>query len=130
MDLSLHPDVVDDIRALPDDAARKVAVQTIAHVRLGRRTGVPLDYRARTGDLRDCRKVHFDVPGRQQKPRFRLVYRVIDETTVEVLAAEVLAVGLRVDLSAYHDAAHRAGRHPDDRAPTEQVTGRSGTTGR
>lgn len=123
MDLTLHKDVVDDIRALPDDLARHAAIQTIADIRRGVRVGAPLDYRAGTGDLRDCRKVYFDIVGAGHKPRFRLVYLVVDEV-VEVLSAEVVAVGVRADLDAYHLAALRLGRHPDvdDDRPDSIVT--------
>ena len=71
MNLDLHPDIADDIRSLPDDAARRAAIQAIADVRSGKRVGVDLDYYAETGDLRDCRKVYFDRPGHDDKPRFR-----------------------------------------------------------
>jgi hypothetical protein len=33
VNLELHPDVVADIRALPDDGARRAAIQVIADVR-------------------------------------------------------------------------------------------------
>jgi hypothetical protein len=117
--LDLHPEVLDDIRSLPDDAARRAAVQAVADIRQGRRQGQPLDYRAGTGDLRDCRKCYFDVPGRSDKPRFRLVYRVTSEDTVQVLAAEVVTVGPRAGLAAYHEAAIRLGRHPTGSAPAD-----------
>jgi hypothetical protein len=109
VDLTLHPDVADDIRALPDDPARRAAIQAIADVRRGVRVGIPLDHHGETGDLRDCRKVYFDSAGTGQKPRFRLVYLVTDGD-VEVLAAEVIAVGHRSGLGAYHSAAVRLGR--------------------
>lgn len=118
MELDLHPDVVADIRALPGEAAMRAAVQAIADLRHGRRAGRPLDYHAGTGDLRDCRKCYFDVPGHDDKPRFRLVFHVISEDAVQVLAAEVITVGERAGLAAYHEAAIRLGRHPTGRAPS------------
>lgn len=39
-----------DIAALPGDKAKRAAIQTIADVRLGRRSGIELEYRANTGD--------------------------------------------------------------------------------
>jgi hypothetical protein len=109
VDLTLHPDVTDDIRALPDDPARMAAIQTVADIRRGARVGEPLDYHPDTGDLRDCRKVYFDSAGIGQKPRFRLVY-VVTDGDIEVVAAEVVAVGHRAGLGAYHTAAARLGR--------------------
>lgn len=112
MELELHPGVQGDIEALPDQDAMRAAIRTIADIRRGNREGAPLDHRAGTGDLSDCRKVLFDCPGREDKPRFRLVYRVTGENTVQVLTAEVVAVGERAGLAAYHQAASRLGRRP------------------
>lgn len=117
MELDLHPDVLGDIQALPDDEAKRAAIRTIADIRRGTREGRPLDYRAGTGDLRDCRKCYFDAPGRDEKPRFRLVYHVLSEDTVQVLAAEVVVVGERDHLAAYHEAARRLGPHPGEPRP-------------
>ncbi|GIG39305.1 hypothetical protein [Cellulomonas phragmiteti] len=125
MKLELHPDVVSDIRALPNEAAQRAAIDTISQIRQGRREGKPLEYRAGTGDLRDCRKCYFDAPGREDKPRFRLVYHVTSEDNLQVLAAEVVAVGERADLAAYHEAAIRLGRHPNDGVPADSDDGRS-----
>ncbi|WP_456789176.1 hypothetical protein [Cellulomonas sp. P5_C5] len=110
MELTLHRDVVGDIRSLPGTEAQRAAINAVADVRTGRRVGVPLDFHAATGDLRDCRKLYFDVPGTGDRPRFRLVYRVIDEGSVEVLAAEVVAIGVRANLDAYVVSATRLGR--------------------
>jgi len=115
MQLELNPEVVTDISSLPDDAAKRAAIQAIADVRLGRRVGVELEYRADTGDPRDCRKVYFDAPYRNERPRFRLVYHVIDENRVEVIRAEVIAMGERNNLAAYKTASERLGRSPKTR---------------
>lgn len=85
------------------------AIQTVADIRRGARVGEPLDYHPDTGDLRDCRKVYFDSAGIGQKPRFRLAY-VVTDGDIEVVAAEVVAVGHRAGLGAYHTAAARLGR--------------------
>ncbi|UZN03790.1 hypothetical protein [Cellulomonas sp. S1-8] len=108
-----------DIRALPSEAAKRAAIETISQTRKGVREGKPLEYRAGTGDLRDCRKCCFDTPGREDKPRFRLVYHVTSEDDVQVLAADVIAVGERAALAAYHEAALRLGGHPTDRVPAD-----------
>jgi hypothetical protein len=110
--LELHQDVIADLQALPDDGARGAAIRAVADVRAGRRQGAPLDYRTSTGDLRDCRKVYFDTPGSGDKPRFRLIYLITEQDTVQVLAAEVVAVGLRENLAAYVTTARRPGRIP------------------
>jgi hypothetical protein len=71
-----------------------------------------LDWHVGVGDLRDCRKVYFDASDFEGKPRFRLVYQVLEARKIEVLHAEVITVGERENLSAYHTAAARLSRKP------------------
>lgn len=68
--------------------------------------GTELRERRRVGDLRGLRRVSFDEPSWDDKPRYRLIYRnEPDDVVVEVVA--VIAVGERERLAAYHDAASR-----------------------
>lgn len=116
MNLTLHHEVVSDIQALPDRQVQVRAVALIEALRKDQVQGAELDWHPSTGDLRDCRKLLFDVSDWGDKPRFRLVYRVLEEVGVgepprlEVVAVEVIAVGLREDLNAYVTAADRLGR--------------------
>ena len=60
----------------------------------------------RVGDVRGLRRVAFDVPGWEAKPRYRIVYRnEPDDAVVEIVA--VIAVGRRERLVAYQQAAPR-----------------------
>ena len=61
-----------------------------------------------TGDLSDCRKVYFDVDN-NQKPRYRLVYR-LTPSEVRAVAVEAVAVGERLNLDAYVRAVRNLGR--------------------
>jgi hypothetical protein len=68
--------------------------------------GTGLRERARAGDLRSLRRVAFDDPAWDDKPRYRIVYRnEPDDGVVDVVA--VIAVGRRERLSAYREAAGR-----------------------
>jgi mRNA interferase RelE/StbE len=97
-----------DIDALPDVAAKKMALDMLVLVRDGKVRGRPLDTRVATGDLGDCYKLYFDTDG-SDKPRFRLVYRYTpDEITA--IALEAVAVGRRADLDAYRRALRNLGR--------------------
>lgn len=68
--------------------------------------GAELRERVRVGDLRGLRRVAFDEPGWNDKPRYRVVYRnEPDDAVVEIVA--VIAVGRRERLAAYREAAAR-----------------------
>ncbi len=101
----------EDILALPSRQLQKAALQIVMDVAKGRRRGRPLESHVATGDLSDCRKVYFDEVG-SNRPRFRLVYRLLPD---EVQAVEVaaVAVGMREALAAYVAAASRLGRMSD-----------------
>ncbi len=68
--------------------------------------GAELRDRVQVGDLRGLRRVAFDDPAWDDKPRFRIVYRnEPDDAVVDVVA--VIAVGRRERLGAYREAAAR-----------------------
>lgn len=97
-----------DIDSLRDVAAARMAVLQLKSVALGQLTGVPLGARASTGDLSDCFKLYFDPVG-GQRPRFRLVYRIVTDHAGEQRVQPV-SVGRRGDLDAYVRAARNLGR--------------------
>ncbi len=103
-----HPFVARDLKELPSDDLRLLALALMKQLRNGNIQGRPLEKRKSTGDLSDCFKILFDVR-EDIPPRFRIVYRKLHRG-VEVLAVEVLSVGERFDLEAYVEAAKRLGR--------------------
>ncbi len=106
--LTQLPGFADDVYALPDQDARKMALHMLVLVRNGQIEGEALGEHVRTGDLSDCYKLLFDRRG-GQKPRFRLVYRYTPDE-LRAVAVEAVAVGPRNDLEAYRTAAERLGR--------------------
>ena len=103
-----HPFVVRDLKALPSNDLRLLALSLMQQLRNGSIQGKPLNIRKSTGDLSDCLKLLFDVR-KDIPPRFRIVYRQLHRG-VEVVAVEVLSVGDRFELEAYVEAAVRLGR--------------------
>lgn len=108
-----QPGIQEDFDALPQ-AVKEKAMQVFVDVSTGDVTGVPLGNLASVGDLADCFKVYFDVDPNVVKPRYRLVYRLLPEGSVEIVAAELVAVGKRAVLDAYVRAARRLGRLVED----------------
>jgi len=96
-------EVLDDVAALgaygPEVVAAAASIiDDLAH---GRVSGKDLGLRHVSGDLTGLARVKFDVPGRRP-PRFRLVYRQIDDST-----REVLAMGPRDERAIYRTAVRR-----------------------
>lgn len=108
--LTSAPGFAQDVHALPDPQARKMALDMIALVRDGRVKGYPLGKHVKTGDLSDCYKLYFD-PNGSGKPRYRLVYRFLPNE-IQAIELQAVAVGERRDLSVYQVAATRLGRGP------------------
>lgn len=97
-----------DLFALPSRELMERALTLLVEVSRGNLTGQEL---VATGDLSDCRKIYFDVDN-NQKPRYRLVYR-LTPNEVRAVAVEAVAVGERRGLDAYVRAAKNLGRRPD-----------------
>ena len=57
------PEVVGDIKALPTQKLKEIALQRISDVVNGRLSGARLEDMSRTGDLTDCFKLYFDETG-------------------------------------------------------------------
>lgn len=104
------PEVVGDIKALPTQKLKEIALQRISDVVNGRLSGARLEDMSRTGDLTDCFKLYFDETGGPD-PAYRVVYRELAEGAVEVV--EVVAVEQREELYVYALAALRLGRLPE-----------------
>ena len=109
---SVRPEAVDDIKNLPSENLKRRAIQIIVDVSKGELEGRLLEDHPSVGDLSDCRKVYFDDQ-EEDKPRFRLVYRVLPNW-VEAVAVEAVAVGRRRLMEVYVQAARRLGRLVDD----------------
>lgn len=100
-----------DLFTLPSRALMERVFTLLVEVANGNLTGQQLEALVATGDLSDCRKIYFDVDN-NQKPRYRLVYRLTPDE-VRAVAVEAVAVGERRNLDAYVRAAKNLGRLPD-----------------
>lgn len=98
--LTFHLAIETDLAAL-DPAVLDAAQAALADVAHGRITGKTLGVRHVSGDLTGLARVKFDTPG-QRPQRFRLLYREIDPTTLDVLA-----IGAREEHAIYRTAANR-----------------------
>jgi hypothetical protein len=98
-----HPDAIVDVAALaihgPEVVAAAEAIaDDLAH---GRVIGKELGDRHVSGNLTGFARVKFDVPG-QRPQRFRLIYRQLDDITLEIVA-----IGPRDEHAIYRAAAQR-----------------------
>jgi hypothetical protein len=109
---SLRPEARDDIKNLPSENLKRRAIQIIVDVSNGVLVGRPLEDHPSVGDLSDCRKVYFDDQ-EEDKPRFRLVYRLLPNE-VQAVSVEAVAVGRRRLMDVYVQAARRLGRLVDE----------------
>lgn len=111
LERSFFPDVVDDLRRLPSPRLQHIALERITDLSKKLIRGLPLDKRARTGNLKDCLKLYFDETG-GRPPAWRIVYRLLPDPD-KPKTLEVISVGPRRDLDVYHLAAERLGRIPE-----------------
>ncbi len=112
LERSVRPEAVDDIKNLPSENLKRRAIQIIVDVSNGVLEGRPLEDHPSVGDLSDCRKVYFDDQ-EEDKPRFRLVYRLLPGE-VQAVSVEAIAVGRRRLMDVYVQAARRLGRFVDE----------------
>lgn len=91
-----------------DPALGRVVAEIVMSLKGDPWLGMEMRERMRLTILADCRKVPFDVPGRRDKPRFRLVYRN-DPGDGSIAVVTVVAIGPRSELAAYRQAATRMG---------------------
>jgi hypothetical protein len=102
--LSYLPSVVGDLDALEqvDPALAAAALAALDDLAYGRQRGKALGERHVTGDLTGLLRLRFDVSG-ARPPRFRIVYRLVENDTV----AEVIAVAARAGHTVYQVALTR-----------------------
>lgn len=114
-------DPLTDLKALPNDQLRKVALWWLKGVERNVSLGKELGYQASTGDLRGLYKLYFDEddepwnplwepptrsPG-DPRPRYRIVYQLLpDEEKPELI--EVISLGPKPQV--YWTAAERLER--------------------
>lgn len=104
--VKLSIEAQDDLTQLPDRETQLAALRLALALGENPYLGTPLRNRAGIGDLSACRRVSFDRPDREEKPRFRLVY-YNDPDDGSIAVVRVIAVGLRERLAAYRAAAAR-----------------------
>lgn len=106
-----EPAVADDLAELveTDRALGKVAVQLMLELRDNPWLGDELRERYNLRQVAGCRRLRFDLPGWEGKPRYRLVYRNEPSDGAPGLV-RVWALGPRTELIAYARAAARLRR--------------------
>jgi hypothetical protein len=109
--LKIRPEAREDVRRLTklDRRLAVVASTALRNIANGTTVGVPLKKVAKFGDLSDCRKVYF---GYGNPPTHRIVYRELDEETIEII--DVVALESREDAYVYLLAAERLRRLPEE----------------
>jgi hypothetical protein len=109
--LQIRPEAREDVRRLIklDRRLAVVASTALRDIANGTTVGVPLEKMAKFGDLSDCRKVYF---GYGNPPTHRIVYRELDEETIEII--DVVALESREDAYVYLLAAERLRRLPEE----------------
>jgi hypothetical protein len=93
--------VSDDLRQIDDDAVVAAAIRLAGELRENPWLGERMRERYNLRVLASCRRILFDAPGWEGKPRYRLVYR--NEPV------RLMAVGTRESLAAYRASATRLG---------------------
>lgn len=99
----------DDLREIGDDAVVAATIRLAAELRVNPWLGDRMRERYNLAVLADCRRVVFDRPDWDGKPRFRLVYRNEPGDGAPHIV-RLIAGGTRAQLSAYRAAARRVGR--------------------
>jgi hypothetical protein len=109
--LQIRPEAREDVRRLTklDRRLAVVASTALRDIANGTTVGVPLEKMAKFGDLSDCRKVYF---GNGSPPTHRIVYREIDEETIEII--DVVVIESREDAYVYLLAAERLRGLPEE----------------
>lgn len=92
-----------------DRRLSELAYNMLREIAAGTVSGESLEKMPKFGDLSDCRKVYF---GYGNPPTHRIVYRIIDETRIEIV--EVIAIESRDDAYVYLLTALRLQRLPTE----------------
>lgn len=106
-----EPAVSDDLRELAkvDEQLVDLAISLMGELPNNPWFGDDLWERYNLRPVKDCRKLRFDVPSREGRPRYRIVYRNEPLDGAPGLV-RVWAIGPREDLVAYARAAARITR--------------------
>jgi hypothetical protein len=115
--IDVSPEARQDLLRLKatDVALATAAASMLKRLASGSLSGQTLEKMPKFGDLSDCRKVYF---GYGNPPSHRIVYRIIDETRIEVF--EIISVESRDDAYVYLLAALRLQRLPVETAQEYQ----------
>jgi mRNA-degrading endonuclease RelE of RelBE toxin-antitoxin system len=115
--IDISPEARQDLLRLKatDVALATAAASMLKRLASGSLSGQTLEKMPKFGDLSDCRKVYF---GYGNPPSHRIVYRIIDETRIEVF--EIISVESRDDAYVYLLAALRLQRLPVETAQEYQ----------
>lgn len=112
----------DDLRALPSDRLRRVALEWMTVLRGDPHRGPRLDWRL-GNDLSRARKIYFDdndtplrtnflaPPSRPDGPRYRIVYELLPAPERPTLV-RVIAVGPKIDPRGGPGVYQKAGDRP------------------
>jgi hypothetical protein len=103
--ITRHEKVENDLKNLPTQLLRQVAVDLIYAISRGEIRGQSLQLNKNTGDLRGMYKIYFDAD-KDRSPRYRIVYRLLPEKVLPN-TLNIIAVGEREDLKVYKDATAR-----------------------
>ncbi len=100
--------VSSDLDELESALLRQVAIESFYSVARGELRGTRLEKHFRTGDLSDCFKIYFDK-SKDESPKYRIIFRYIPDFK-KPMALEIIAVGLRKNMSVYLAAIERLNR--------------------
>ena len=98
----------DDLNQIGDDAVIGAAIRLAGELRENPWLGEQMRERYNLRVLAGCRRIVFDAPGWEGKPRYRIVYRNEPEDGVPEVV-RLIAIGTRESLAAYRSAAARLG---------------------
>ncbi|MFD8560649.1 hypothetical protein ACFV1N_25530 [Streptosporangium canum] len=111
--VAYSPGVMDDLKALPTNQHRNLAIFLIRDLIRGRERGEEL--RDRSGmDLQDCRRVYFGTAEelRLRGASWRIVYQELTAPDNRRTVIHIVAIGPRAGMVVYETAAQRLGRLP------------------
>lgn len=98
----------DDLRQIDDDAVVDAAIGLAGELRENPWLGEQMRERYNLRVLASCRRILFDAPEWEGKPRDRLVYRNEPEDAAPEVV-RLIAIGTRESLGVYRAAATRLG---------------------
>ncbi len=97
-----------DLDELESPALRQVAIESFYQIARGELRGKRLETHSRTGDLSDCFKIYFNK-SKDRSPKYRIIFRYLPNLK-EPKSLEIVAVGIRKNMSVYIAAVERLNR--------------------